>query len=52
MPLKKCSQDKQSGWKWGDAGKASQFEENLTQENVQIISEYMIREKVMTLKQS
>jgi len=71
MPLKKCSEDKQSGWKWGDAGKcytgkdakkkaikqgiaiegpekfqqkASQFQENLTQEDVQIISEYMVRE--------
>ena len=21
MPLKKCSEDKQSGWKWGDQGK-------------------------------
>ena len=21
MPLKKCSQDKKSGWKWGDSGK-------------------------------
>ena len=21
MPLKKCSEDKQSGWKWGDEGK-------------------------------
>lgn len=21
MPLKKCSENKQSGWKWGDSGK-------------------------------
>lgn len=21
MPLKKCSEDKKSGWKWGDSGK-------------------------------
>ena len=21
MPLKKCSENKQSGWKWGDQGK-------------------------------
>jgi hypothetical protein len=21
MPLKKCSEDKKSGWKWGDQGK-------------------------------
>ena len=21
MPLKKCSEDRQSGWKWGDQGK-------------------------------
>jgi|TARA_Y100000593_G_scaffold72985_1_gene134072 hypothetical protein len=21
MPLKKCSQDSQNGWKWGDSGK-------------------------------
>ena len=70
MPLKKCSEDKQSGWKWGDTGKcytgknaqqkaikqgiaiegpekfqqkASQFEENLTEEDVEFLSEYMIR---------
>ncbi len=72
MPLKKCSEDKQSGWKWGDTGKcyigknakkkaikqgiaiegpekfqqkASQFEENLTEEDVQFLSEYMIRKR-------